>query len=353
MKTFLSIFWLKLTHWEYWPWYVVYLPVFAYWLWCGLRAQAIFYLSAVNPGFAYGGIIGTSKKAILDKLPPGLVPKTLLFKAHDPLAKVLAAMKPAGLVFPVVVKPDIGERGFKVELIRSAAELQHYLTGVKGLLLMQEYLDLPMEAGVFYYRMPGAVSGTVSSVVLKGLLTVTGNGQDSIARLMARNGRARLQIKRLNAKAGVDLARVPAPGETVLLEPIGNHVRGTRFIDGNYLITPQLTATFDRISKQVDGFYYGRYDVRCQDAAALCRGDIKIMELNGAASEPAHIYAPGFPLVKGYQVLLHHWRVLYAISRQNHRRGVPYMSFATGLQALRKSRFGKQVSARPKYPTGR
>ena len=64
-----SNFWIKLRHWEYWPWWVVYIPVFVYWLWCGLKARAIFYLSAANPGFEYGGIIGSSKKAILDKIP--------------------------------------------------------------------------------------------------------------------------------------------------------------------------------------------------------------------------------------------------------------------------------------------
>ncbi len=341
MKFFLSNFWLKLTHWEYWPWYLVYLPVFAYWLWCGLKARAIFYVSAVNPGFAYGGIIGASKKAILDKLPPGLVPITMLFNADDPVPQIIAGMKQHGLGFPVIVKPDIGERGFKVELVNSQDELRQYLSQVTGRLLLQEYLDLPLEAGVFYYRLPDTEKGVVSSVVLKGLLSVTGNGRASIRQLMLQHGRARLQIKRLQENGNIDLQRIPARGEEVLLEPIGNHVRGTMFINGNHLRNQQLNDTFDRISHAIEGFYYGRYDLRCASEADLYAGKFKIMELNGAASEPAHIYDPGFSLMEAYRVLLHHWSILYKISRQNHQKGEPYMSFATGLQALRQSRFGK------------
>jgi hypothetical protein len=63
--------------------------------------------------------------------------------------------------------------------------------------------------------------------------------------------------------------------------------------------------------------------------------------LNGSASEPAHIYAPGFPLLKAYKVVFHHWRILFEISRMNHQNGVPYMSFKTGWGALQKSRFAR------------
>ena len=149
-----SNFWIKLRHWEYWPWWVVYIPVFAYWLWCGLKARAIFYLSAANPGFEYGGIIGSSKKAILDKIPAEYVPTGILISSTASIDEIKISMKEAGLSFPVVVKPDVGERGFKVELMYNEGELHQYLIDNEDTLIMQEYIDLPMEVGVFYYRLP-------------------------------------------------------------------------------------------------------------------------------------------------------------------------------------------------------
>jgi hypothetical protein len=336
-----SKFWIKLSHWEYWPWYIVYIPIFAYWLWCGIKTKAIFYISAANPGFEYGGIIGASKKAILDKFPPELVPLSILIVQSDLVQDILAKMEGAGLCFPVIVKPDIGERGFNVELVRNEHELTNYCAKSNDNLIVQEYVDLPVEAGVFYYRCPNEKRGIVSSVVLKGLLKVIGDGSSTIQGLMQINERARLQITRLKRVGIIDLQSIPAMNEEVLLEPIGNHVRGTTFLDGCYLIDDKLNETFDAISKSIDGFYYGRFDLRCADEESLATGNFKVLELNGSASEPAHIYSPGFPLLKGYRILFKHWRILYDISLMNHKLGVPYMSFRTGLRALKKSRFAR------------
>lgn len=320
----------------------MYIPVFAYWLWCGLKARAIFYLSAANPGFEYGGIIGSSKKTILNKIPAELVPTGILVTPTESIEDIIISMQETGLSFPVVVKPDVGERGFKVELINNEGELALYLTDNDDTLIMQEYIDLPMEVGVFYYRLPNEDKGTVSSVVLKGLLKVEGDGKLSIQQLMMKNERAKLQINRLTEVGNIDLDYIPRKNEEILLEPIGNHNRGTTFLDGNYLINQQLIDVIDNISHNIEGFYYGRYDLRCKDEEALYNGDIKIMELNGSVSEPAHIYSPGFSLLEGYRILYSHWRVLYKISRMNHKNGEPYMSFRTGLGALRKSRFTRK-----------
>jgi hypothetical protein len=342
VKSLKSNFWIKLRHWEYWPWWIIYIPVYAYWLWCGLKARAIFYLSAANPGFEYGGTIGSSKKAILDKIPAELVPIGVIINPKDSVDIILDRMREEQLLFPVVVKPDVGERGFKVELIHNQKDLADYLIDNKDTLIMQEYLDMPLEAGIFYYRLPNEDKGTVSSVVLKGLLTITGDGKHSIRELMLENERAKLQIDRLAESSTLNLNQIPSKGENMILEPIGNHNRGTTFLDGSYLINQQLIDIIDSTSKNIEGFFYGRYDLRCKDEEALYNGDFKVMELNGSVSEPAHIYSPGFPLIEGYRVLYHHWRILYKISRMNHKKGVPYMSFRTGLKAFRKSRFTRK-----------
>ena len=344
MRTKISILWVRLTKWEYWPWYIVYIPVFIYWLWSGLRSRAIFWISAANPGFEYGGIIGASKKKILDKIPKKYVPKTLLIEHDTELPEILNRLEISELSFPLIVKPDIGERGFHVTLVVDKAELKNYLKDKDEDHLIQEYLDMPIELGVFYYRMPNETTGRVSSIVMKQLLKVTGNGESSIVELMGQDSRAAQQVARLRDAGKIDLDRIPALNEIILLEPIGNHVRGTTFLSANHLINAGLTQVFDTLSKQIIGFYYGRYDIRCESLDALYQGEFKIMELNGSASEPAHIYSPGYPILKGYRELLFHWKVLYKICRINNRSGIEYMPFKVGWAALRKSRFTRKKS---------
>lgn len=327
-------FWTKLTAWEYWPWYIVYIPVFAYWLYLGVRARAIFFFSAANPAIKYGGLISASKKEILDMLPPQYVPKSTLLEVPVSVDRVKEHMNSLELVYPIILKPDLGERGWNVEKINNDSELDNYLNKVKTNIILQEYLDLPFEAGVFYYRMPDSNKGTVSSIVVKELLNVVGDGTSTIRNLVLKKPRARIQYKTLEILWEEKFDSVPKSGEKVVLQPIGNHVRGTTFLNGNHLIEEELINSFDAISKKIEGFFYGRFDVRCLDENALRRGDVKIMELNGAASEPAHIYHPGFSILKGYKALFRHWKVLYRISRANHKKGEPYLKFKEGLHAL-------------------
>jgi hypothetical protein len=274
-------------------------------------------------------MLGESKIDILNRIESQYKPKTLFFR-HPTTNLILNQMLLSDCWFPVVAKPDRGERGWRVEKIRSADELTFYLSDYPTdlALIVQEYVDEPLELGVFYYRMPGSSTGTVSSVVIKEFLSVIGDGQSTMLELLDGSDRARLQRAALLKRYGNRLNEVLKPDENLVLEPIGNHCRGTKFLDGHHLITPELNTVFDRISLPVDGFFYGRYDIRCRSVSDLYRGQhIRIMELNGAGAEPAHIYQPGFSLWAGWRVLLQHWRVLYAISRANHSRGVPYMTW--------------------------
>ncbi|MEZ0540316.1 hypothetical protein [Fibrella arboris] len=326
-------FLIRLRSWEYWPFGVVYVPVFVYWLWLSLKARSLFFFSASNPSIETGGLLGESKSAILDRIGAAYKPKTLRVPLPTHTDHLFAELARLNFRYPLIAKPDVGERGWRVEKIDHWDQLVHYAQSSPGDFLIQAYVDEPLELGVFYYRMPGQTQGVVSSVVQKAFLSIRGNGRDCIEVLIRQNERAVLQWSALCHQYGSRFHEIPAPGEVITLVPIGNHSRGTMFLDANHLITPELTRVFDRISADIDGFYFGRYDLRCRSVADLYAGrHIAILELNGAGAEPAHIYQPGFSLWRAWGVLLHHWWVLYAISRENHRRGVPYM---TGREALR------------------
>lgn len=332
-------FWIRLRHWEYWPFELVYLPVFFYYLWLSLKARSFFFFSASNPSIITGGLWGESKWKILSAIADDYTPKTLFIPTETHIDSILEQVAVQGLTYPIIAKPNVGERGWRVEKIGHWAHLVNYAQHRPGDFLIQEYVDEPLELGVFYYRMPGQKTGTISSIVQKEFLTIRGNGRHCIEELIRQNERAVLQLPTLYEKYGSRFHEIPAVGEVITLVPIGNHSKGTKFLNANHLITAQLTQVFDRISQSIDGFYYGRYDLRCRSVADLYAGKhIRIMELNGAGAEPAHIYHPGFSLWEAYRVLFHHWRVLYDISRENHRRGVPYMKVGEARQLWQQTR---------------
>ena len=106
------------------------------------------------------------------------------------------------------------------------------------------------------------------------------------------------------------------------LEPIGNHCRGTTFLNGNNLINRELEHVFDQIAGSIEGFYYGRFDVKVSSLDDLYAGkNIKILELNGVSSEPAHIYDPDNTLIKAYRDVLKHMRIIEEIACENHQLG--------------------------------
>lgn len=326
-KLLRSNFVIKLKSWEYWPFGILQFPIFLYFGWLALRSRSITFFTASNPGIPMGGMFGESKYEVLKKVPGAHVPKTILIQAPTTVNEVLNELEKSGLQLPVVFKPDIGERGYMVKRIFNTSDIEHYLQQMKFDFLAQELVNLPFEFGVFYLRHPHEEKGRVNSIVIKEMLTVTGNGVSTLQELILNKDRAKLQWKKLQTSFQDRLHNVIAAGEVVELVSIGNHCLGTTFLNGNHLISERLHESFDRISKQVGGFYFGRFDLRCESAEALQNGNVKILELNGCGAEPAHIYHPGFPITEALQVLVQHWRNIYLIARANVRNGARYTSF--------------------------
>jgi hypothetical protein len=338
-------FWTRLTNWEYWPFSVIYFPVFFYWLWLSVKARSLFFFSAANPSIESGGMLGESKYRILKNVPDAFKPKTLLISVPASIQFILDSIGQAGISFPLIAKPDVGERGWKVEKIHNREQLEIYLSKMQSAFLIQEYVDYELELGLFYYRFPHQPRGVISSVVVKEFLWLRGDGLSALRQLILKHPRARLQYRLLAAKYGPAMDTVLPDGAKTTLVYIGNHCLGTKFLNGNHLINPELVSLFDQISHAIPGFYYGRYDIRCKSLEDLYEGrHLKIMELNGAGAEPAHIYDPAFPLLEAYRVLFHHWSVLYQISRANYLRGAAYMSAAEAIQTFIRLRNNRKLT---------
>lgn len=308
--------------------WVVYLPVSIYYIYLSIKARSFFFFSASNPTIENGGMFFESKWLIFQQIPKELFPTTIFVKPEDTLDDIIRNMQKAAIEFPIIVKPDRGERGWLVKKIHSENELKQYKESLHITLLIQSYVDLPYEFSVFYYRHPNKNKGIITSITLKQLLTITGDGKQTIKELIFKNDRAFLQYQHLKKDTTINFDLVLEENKSMVIVPYGNHCLGTKFINYNHLISPELEESFDRISKRIKGFSYGRFDLRCSSIDNLIKGiDIAILELNGAGAEPAHIYDPSFSFWKAQLVLASHYKMMFDAAIENHKRGVSFMTY--------------------------
>ncbi len=334
-------FWIKLFQWEYWPMTAFYWHFPICWPWLAIRAGHPCFFTAANPGIKAGGVGMESKFETLQMLPQQVRPQSVFVPAHTSRHALMQALDQAGLQFPLIAKPDIGFRGFLVKKIDDFEDLHAYLCRYSIDFIVQEFLDYPQEIGLLYYRLPGEQRGTITSLTLKEFLHVTGDGQLTVRELVLSYDRARLQLGRLEEQQPALLNSVPPAGERVALGIVGNHTKGTRFIDGTRLVDATLARAFDRLADQIPGFNYGRFDIKCDTLEDLKAGrNFKIMELNGALAEPTHIYDPEQnSYFNALRAIVRHWKIIFRISVRNHRLGTPYvplMTFVQGCLALRR-----------------
>ena len=340
-------FFIKLFNWEYWPFHVVYGPIYLYWFWLCARAKSFFFFNTSNPSIINGGFLMESKKEIYDLIPATYYPATLFFRARTGNKKVLATVNEKQLRFPLVGKPDIGMQGKAVKKLLNYADLIEYTSHSKVDFLIQEFVPFEKEIGIFYYRYPGETKGHISGIVEKEFLTITGDGLSNMETLLKKKKRHILQLPVLRKTYGKELNKVLKHGEEFLLVPYGNHVRGAKFIDGSYLIDEVLTQTIDAVCQQIKGFYFGRLDIRYNSWEELKQGkEFSIIELNGAGSEPTHMYDPKHSIFFAWKEIIRHWNILFRISRINHQLlKKPYMNISDGLEMLKANkRYVKLIS---------
>ena len=323
---------MRWSRWEFLPMRIANFPVFLYYVFQSIRSLDPLFFSAVNPTIKTGGLFGNSKMEIYDQIPDSLLPATAVIpeegKTTDEVVKKMRAM---GIDFPIILKPDIGERGFHVSKVDTPAEIDEALNAIPGDVILQEYIDYPLEISILCYQFPDSDKRGITSICLKEFLTVKGDGTSTIRALMEQSARATLQIERLDGIT--DLSRVPKQDEVVHLEPIGNHSRGTKFLNGMHLLDDEIEAFAFDLLRQLPGVQYGRFDLRARSLEDLRRGEhFKILEFNGTNSEPVHIYDPSFSVSKAYSTLWKHWSIMYSLAKAQKRRGVRSMPLADGLR---------------------
>ena len=147
--------------------------------------------------------------------------------------------------YPVVLKPIIcNGNNNGVKKINNITEARQHYQKYPVPYISQELYHASYEAMILYERQPFQKHGSIISIVLK-----------EVSR----------EWKPLRCRCNNS-----------------NDPNFTNCFIRNDLITPELTAKIDKISKNIPNFYAGRFDIRCSNLQELQKAqDFKILELNG------------------------------------------------------------------------
>jgi len=317
---------------EFWPLWVMYLPVVIQWLLLAVRYRSLTLPLIANPVVSLSGMVGAAKSALLGSagvfarqwILPWIVYEVSDRPIEEQTQEVLRALHAAGLGLPIVGKPDVGCRGAGVKLLHTEDELRDYIADfpATGGIQFQQLSQWEAEAGVFYVRFPGEGHGSISSLTLKYMPFVVGDGQSTLQQLVSKDPRAS-QVQHLYAERHrANWQRVLPAGEPYRLVFSASHCRGAVFRDGGQYIDARLTAALDRIFDDIPGFHYGRLDIKFRDLDALMAGqDFAIIEINGASSESINIWDRNASLFDAFKTLLQQYRTLFKLGDANRRRG--------------------------------
>ncbi|RJL21550.1 hypothetical protein [Paracoccus siganidrum] len=299
------------------------------WLALAIRYRSLTLPSAANPAMEAGGLWGESKSQGLDLFGPLGRAQLARFAclqcdADAPLDCALAAMAEAGLDFPVVAKPDRGYQGWGVRLIQRAEDLAAYLAVQPpgAAVLLQELVDLPGEAGIFYLRHPDQARGRIVSMAFVYPPHVIGDGRRSVAQLVQADKVLRPNSAIYRGRHPESWETVPGPGAFHVLTNARSARLGAVYRDALPLVTPQLEALIDEISREIPDFHFGRFDIRFRSPEDLgAARDFRILELNGAGAEMLHFWAGDGTLRQAYRALWRQYRWLFAIGATMRARG--------------------------------
>lgn len=330
---------------ERWPNWFFYIPVVAYCLYLSYRYKSFSLPTIANPRITTGGLCGESKTDIFKQASAYTCKWIASYETFltSPQASdvALTLMKKKKIDFPVIIKPDIGCHGNGIKFVNNPQELRHVcrLFRPHVPLIVQEYIPWEQEAGIFYMRYPSQKRGKITSIALKNIPYVTGDGKNTILQLILKNPRLK-QIKHyFEPRLTTVKTRILKPGERYFLSRTGNHCKGAEFKDGREVYTEILEQRIDHIMHGLPEFYFGRIDIRFRSIEELKQGnDFRIIEFNGIGGEAAHIWDRSTKLIDAYKTVFQHWRECYAIGYENKLKGYKPCNIINCLRAWNEQR---------------
>ena len=310
--------WKRIYKPEFWPFWIFYFPAYFYYFLLAIKSKRWVYFSNLNSSMKLGGAFLSSKYKYLKQLPKKWTPITLAISKTTSFSEIKKLLQLKQLDFPLIIKPDLGERGKGVEKLESIDMLAHYLKQYKNndTLLIQEFIDYPIELGIlFYWDTEGKPN--ISSIGEKSFCEIEGNGKDTLKKLVHDNHRVNHREKIIQTRFKTYWNSILPIGEKLLIEPIGNHNKGTIFLDARGKFSPEMLNWIAQTAESIPDFDYGRFDLKIKNWDAFSdQNGIKVMEVNGVNSEPIHIYDPNYSYWKAQKDIFYQMKIIFELSQQ-------------------------------------
>ncbi len=334
---------------EFWPSWVMYLPVGLQWIVLAIRYRSITLPFLANPSLTLSGMVGVPKSELLKqasgKCADVILPWVTFIvdnRSEQALAnEFIQTASEQGIHLPFACKPDIGCRGVGVKLVENKEQLASIIqTYPEGATLMcQKLASYEAEVGIFYVKNPNTGKSEIPSMTTKILPRITGDGTHTLGELIESDSRAgplkRLYFER-HKSAWND---IPASGEKIRLVFSASHSKGAIFTDAREHITPALTQEIDEIMQGLPNFYYGRLDVKFSDIESLKKGDnLEVIEINGASAESIHIWDKNAKFLDAIKALLWQYRTLFSLGAYHRSKGKTPPSLGEFFKKLRLER---------------
>ena len=278
-----------------------------------------------------GGMLDDKKSAVYKLVHPRYLPQTIIIKKDD---NIEAKIKEAGLNYPLIVKPDVGFKGFMVRKVDSLTELN----GLKASfgqreMLLQEFVDTAKEYSIMCYKLNRSSTYEISSFVEKILPYIVGDGITTIEDLIINLSNPFLKKEIVLYKFRTCLHDILPKGQKMIIDHVGNYARGSKFYNRSKQIDEDLTRAMNNFFTGINGLNFGRLDLKADSIDDIKNGNFKLLEINGAKAEPIHIYDPTMSISSMMKDISFHWRTLFKIVKENQHHQIP--STAEGLRSFR------------------
>ena len=323
-------------HFEFWHPRLFELPYYLYLLGgCALRLLPIKSLAKANYALDHGEIGIGSKvhtQFAFDQthfLPTKAIPDTLNPMAKESLVQQFGEEHG----YPLILKSDIGSVGKGVAKLHGSNEIAARISNLRGPYLVQKYTTHNCEFGVFFVRRQG--KGEITGINRKHFPSITGDGVRTLGELAANHERATAHWQTFLQY--LDTSSVPADGEVVQLSFIGSHTMGCKFTDDSDLVTPALSDAVSALFESQPGFNFGRLDVKAESLAAFQAGDFIVIEVNGVASLPTHMFDPAKSVWQAWREFLRHGRLLLEIADEHRKQPMALASYPDIIRRVREN----------------
>jgi D-alanine-D-alanine ligase-like ATP-grasp enzyme len=304
-----------------------------YVLYNAIKYRSLTFFSACNPALSFGGMLADDKTEAYNIIPKVYLPLMFLY---DHKVDLQIQIDQHGLEFPVIVKPNMGYKGFAVRECRNLSELEAYIYRLELIdkeWLIQEYIDKKCEYSIMYYCVPGTNNYGVTSICKKEYPCIAGDGKSTISQLIDQYENAFVNKDYIKKKWESKRNEVPKKGNEIQLHHIGNYSRGSKFHSQMNENDEYISTAMHNVFNRKKEIYFCRLDIKADSLDEVRNGNFKIIEINGAKSEPLHIYDSEYGFWNRIRAVRKHWKLMTNIV--DKRRKIGNYQFPGNIEGLR------------------